>query len=95
MTCVAIALGSNVGDREQYLQDALAALAPEVSITPCRAGSKPSLSAWPGAASGAQRSCDGGDLAGGADLLARMLEIERQLGRARPHPGAARTSISI
>ena len=92
MTRVAIALGSNVGNREQYLQDAIASLAPAVSIT--------RVSRWfetePVGMAGEQRAVVNGAATGetalsARDLLARMLEIERQLGRTRPHPGAART----
>ena len=92
MTCVAIALGSNVGNREQYLKDALASLAPDVSII--------RLSRWfetePVGMTGEQRAvinaaATGETLLSARELLARMLDIEQQLGRTRPHPGAART----
>ena len=92
MTRVAIALGSNVGNREQYLKDALASLAPDVSIV--------RLSRWfetePVGMAGEQRAvinaaATGETLLSARELLARMLDIEQQLGRTRPHPGAART----
>ena len=92
MTRVAIALGSNVGNREQYLKDALASLAPDVSII--------RLSRWfetePVGMTGEQRAvinaaATGETLLSARELLARMLDIEQQLGRTRPHPGAART----
>ena len=92
MTRVAIALGSNVGNREQYLKDALASLAPDVSIV--------RLSRWfetePVGMTGEQRAvinaaATGETLLSARELLARMLDIEQQLGRTRPHPGAART----
>lgn len=92
MTRVAIALGSNVGNREQYLQDALASLSPDVSIT--------RLSRWfetePVGMAGEQRAVINAAATGetglsARDLLARMLAVEQQLGRTRPHPGAART----
>jgi 2-amino-4-hydroxy-6-hydroxymethyldihydropteridine diphosphokinase len=92
MTRVAIALGSNVGNREQYLNDALASLAPDVSII--------RLSRWfetePVGMPGEQRAvinaaATGETFLSARRLLARMLDIEQQLGRTRPHPGAART----
>ena len=92
MTRVAIALGSYVGNREQYLNVALASLAPDVSII--------RLSRWfetePVGMTGEQRAvinaaATGETLLSARELLARMLDIEQQLGRTRPHPGAART----
>lgn len=92
MTRVAIALGGNVGNREQYLKDALASLAPDVSII--------RVSRWfetePVGMAGEQRAvinaaATGETLLSARDLLARMLDVEQQLGRTRPHPGAART----
>ena len=92
MTPIAIALGSNVGDREQYLKDAVASLAPVVSNL--------HLSRFfetdPVDMAGAQRrvvnaAATGETALSARELLHRMLEIELQLGRTRPHPGAART----
>ena len=88
---VAIALGSNLGDREGYLRAAAAALAPEVTdlrlssfhdTAPVGVGPQPTFlnaAAVGETALSAQR------------LLARLLEIERELGRTRPYPGAPRT----
>jgi 2-amino-4-hydroxy-6-hydroxymethyldihydropteridine diphosphokinase len=89
---VAIALGSNVGDRERYLHDAIASLAPFVAnIHLSRL-----IETEPVDMAGGQRSVVNAAAAGETDLpartlLERMLAIEQQLGRTRPHPGAART----
>lgn len=91
MVPVAIALGSNLGDREQNLQDAIAALAPYVlnlrvstfhETEPVGVGPQPRF--LNGAVVG-DTSLDA------HALLARMLEIEASLGRERPFPGAPRT----
>jgi 2-amino-4-hydroxy-6-hydroxymethyldihydropteridine diphosphokinase len=92
VTSIAIALGSNVGDRERYLRDAIASLAPYVSnIHLSRL-----IETEPVDMAGEQRrvvnaAATGETLLAARDLLARMLEIEQHLGRTRPHPGAART----
>jgi 2-amino-4-hydroxy-6-hydroxymethyldihydropteridine diphosphokinase len=92
MTPVAIALGSNLGDREQHLRDALVALAPLVQdlrvstfhdTAPVGvAGPQPMyLNA---AAVGATRLS-------ARELLDALLELEISLGRVRPYPNAPRT----
>ncbi len=92
MAPIAIALGSNVGDREQYLRDAIASLAPFVSnIQLSRL-----IETEPVDMAGAQRrvvnaAATGETSLSARELLERMLGIEQQLGRTRPHPGAART----
>ena len=92
VTPVAIALGSNIGDREQYLRDALAALGSSLSNL--------HLSSFhdtePVGMAGHQRSVLNAAATAetplsARELLERMLDVERQLGRERPHPGAART----
>jgi 2-amino-4-hydroxy-6-hydroxymethyldihydropteridine diphosphokinase len=92
VTPVAIALGSNVGDRERYLRDALVALAPALSNV--------RLSSFhdtePVGMTGPQRrvlnaAATAETTLTARDLLARMLDVEQQLGRERPYPGAART----
>jgi 2-amino-4-hydroxy-6-hydroxymethyldihydropteridine diphosphokinase len=92
MTPVAIALGSNVGDREQHLTDAVASLAAFVSNI--------HLSRFfetePVDMAGSQRrvinaAATGETTLRARDLLRLMLDIEDHLGRTRPHPGAART----
>lgn len=92
VTPVAIALGSNVGDREQYLRDAFAGLAPYVSHL--RLSSLHETD--PVGMTGPQRrvvnaAATGETSLSARDLLDRMLAIETALGRERPHPGAART----
>lgn len=91
MVPVAIALGSNLGDREQNLQDAIAALAPYVHNV--------RISSFHDTAPvgvGPQPRYLNGALVGETELdahalLERMLEIEASLGRERPFPGAPRT----
>ena len=92
MTRIAIALGSNVGDREQYLKDAVASLAPYVS----RLHLSRFFETEPVDMPGEPRQVVNAAATGETELPARvlldhMLDIERQLGRTRPHPGAART----
>jgi len=91
MTPVAIALGSNLGDREGYLRDAAARLAASISnltlssfheTEPAGVGPQPMF--LNAAAVGKTR------LAAPA-LLAELLAIEEALGRERPHAGAPRT----
>jgi 2-amino-4-hydroxy-6-hydroxymethyldihydropteridine diphosphokinase len=88
---VAIALGSNLGDREQHLRDAIASLTPIVhnlrvstfhDTAPVGVGPQPMF--LNAAAVGET------DLTSGA-LLERMLGIEASLGRERPYAGAPRT----
>ena len=91
MIPVAIALGSNLGDRERCLRDALAALSPFLSgirastfyeTDPVGVGEQPRF---------LNAAAIGHTTLPAHALLARLLEIERQHGRERPHPGAART----
>ena len=91
MTRVAIALGSNLGDREAYLRSAIAALQPSVShlrvstfhdTAPVGVGPQPTFlnATAVGETSLAARA-----------LLDTLLAVERDLGRERPFPGAPRT----
>ena len=91
MTRVAVALGSNLGDREAYLRSALAALASSVhqlrvstfhDTAPVGVGPQPTFlnAAAVGETSMSARS-----------LLDTLLAIERDLGRERPFAGAPRT----
>jgi 2-amino-4-hydroxy-6-hydroxymethyldihydropteridine diphosphokinase len=88
---VAIALGSNQGNRERTLCAAVAALgehAAELRVStfhdtePVGVGRQPPYlnAAVVGTTSLSAR-----------DLLTALLEIERRFGRVRPYPGAART----
>ncbi len=91
MTRVAIALGSNLGDREDYLRSALDALTPSLDrlristfhdTAPVGVGPQPTFlnAAAVGETSLSARS-----------LLETLLAVERDLGRERPFPGAPRT----
>jgi 2-amino-4-hydroxy-6-hydroxymethyldihydropteridine diphosphokinase len=91
VTRVAIALGSNLGDRQQLLRDAAAALGGILSgvhvssfhrTAPVGVGPQPEFlnAALTAVTALAPR-----------DLLDRMLALEGDFGRVRPHPGAART----
>jgi 2-amino-4-hydroxy-6-hydroxymethyldihydropteridine diphosphokinase len=90
-TPVAVALGSNLGDREAHLQGALAALAllldglhasTPLVTEPVGVGPQPDFlnMAAVGHAALPPRA-----------LLEALLEIEARAGRSRPHPGAPRT----
>lgn len=91
MTRVAVALGSNLGDREGYLHSAVAALAPSIhhlrvstfhDTAPVGVGPQPVFlnAVAVGETSLSPRA-----------LLDTLLGVERDLGRERPFPGAART----
>ena len=91
MTPVAIALGSNLGDREQYLHDAITALAPLVGnirvssfheTAPVGVGPQPTF---------LNAAAVGESALSALDLLRALLAIEQRYGRERPFPGAART----
>jgi 2-amino-4-hydroxy-6-hydroxymethyldihydropteridine diphosphokinase len=88
---VAIALGSNLGDRERYLRDAVDALGAFVTnlrvssfhdTAPVGVGEQPRF---------LNAAVVGETSLGARALLERLLEIEQRFGRERPHPGASRT----
>jgi 2-amino-4-hydroxy-6-hydroxymethyldihydropteridine diphosphokinase len=90
MTPVAVALGSNLGDRERYLREALDALRPIIDnlrastfheTAPVGVDPQPDfLNAVAVGETGLSAR----------ELLDALLTIESRLGRVRPHPGAAR-----
>ena len=91
MTRVAIALGSNLGDREDYLQSAIAALEPSVhqlrvstfhDTAPVGVGPQPTF---------LNATAVGETSLSARALLETLLSVERDLGRERPFPGAPRT----
>jgi 2-amino-4-hydroxy-6-hydroxymethyldihydropteridine diphosphokinase len=91
LTRVAIALGSNLGDRKGYLQSAIAALQPSIQnlrvstfhdTAPVGVGPQPTF---------LNATAVGETSLKAQDLLDTLLAIERDLGRERPFPGAART----
>lgn len=91
MTSVAVALGSNLGDRERHLRAAAAALLPHLSFfrlssfhetEPEGVGVQPMF---------LNAAAAGETALAASDLLRLLLDIERRCGRERPHPGAART----
>jgi len=91
LTRVAIALGSNLGDREQYLRSAIAALQPSIQhvrvstfhdTAPVGVGPQPTF---------LNATAVGETSLTARALLDTLLAIERDLGRERPFPGAPRT----
>ena len=93
MTCtsVAIALGSNLGDREHHLRAAAGAVQfviPDLRISsfydtaPVGVGEQPRF---------LNAAAVGSTTLSARALLETLLGIEATLGRTRPHPGAART----
>jgi 2-amino-4-hydroxy-6-hydroxymethyldihydropteridine diphosphokinase len=89
---VAVALGSNLGDREAHLRGALEALAPAFSNL------RVSLfhETDPVDVPGSQPMFLNAAATGESDLTARgvldaLLSVEQQLGRERPYVGAPRT----
>ena len=91
-TRVAIALGANLGDREGQLHQAVAALGTvldDLAVSSFHDTAPvgvplPHPNYLNAAATGVTRLAP-------RELLARLLEIERLLGRARPHANAPRT----
>ena len=88
---VAIALGSNLGDREGYLRSAIAALQLSISnlrvstfhdTAPVGVGPQPTF---------LNATVVGETSLGARALLDTLLGVERNLGRERPFPGAPRT----
>jgi 2-amino-4-hydroxy-6-hydroxymethyldihydropteridine diphosphokinase len=87
----AVALGSNLGDRERYLRDAGGALRAFISdlrvstfheTAPVGVGEQPPF---------LNAAAAGTTSLPAADLLSRLLDVEQRFGRERPFPGAART----
>ena len=92
MIPVAVALGSNLGDRERLLRDAAAALSP--FIDDIRLSSF--YDTAPVGVGDDQPTFLNGALIGrttlsARELLERLLALEQEFGRQRPYPGAART----
>ena len=90
-TPVAIALGSNLGDRERYLRDAiveLRRLLPGLVVSafydtaPVGVGEQPRF---------LNAAATGSTTLPARTLLETLRGIEATFGRMRPHPGAART----
>ena len=88
---VAVALGSNLGDRERYLRDAIGALREPLSgltvsafydTEPVGVGEQPRF---------LNAAAVGWTELPPRALLETLLRIEATFGRTRPHPGAART----
>lgn len=91
MTKVAVALGSNLGDRERTLRDAIGALAPvlgHIRISTFHDTEPVGVDPQPRFLNGA---ITGETALGAGALLAALLEIERRCGRERPCDGAPRT----
>jgi 2-amino-4-hydroxy-6-hydroxymethyldihydropteridine diphosphokinase len=91
MTPVAIALGSNLGDRERHLRDAtqrLAASVADLQLSSFHETEPEGVGAQPKFLNAAVVGKT--HLAADA-LLAELLAIERALGRERPYWGAPRT----
>ena len=91
MVPVAIALGSNLGDRERLLRDAAAALGAYVTdlrlstfheTDPVGVGDQPRF---------LNAAAAGRTAMPARDLLSTLLDIEQRFGRERPYPGAPRT----
>ncbi len=88
---VAIALGSNLGDRDQHLRDAATAIRafiPDLRVSsfydtaPVGVGDQPRF---------LNAAAIGSTTLSARALLETLLGIEARFGRTRPHPGAART----
>jgi 2-amino-4-hydroxy-6-hydroxymethyldihydropteridine diphosphokinase len=91
LTRVAVALGSNLGDRERYLRAAIAALHPVIhalrvssfhETAPVGVGPQPAF---------LNAAAVGDTSLSAPALLDTLLGIEGHLGRERPFPGAPRT----
>jgi 2-amino-4-hydroxy-6-hydroxymethyldihydropteridine diphosphokinase len=89
---VAIALGSNLGDRERYLHDAVAALSSDLSSIRLSSLYDTAPVDMPGNPPRVLNAAlIGTTRLDPHALLQRLLAVERDLGRERPFPGASRT----
>ena len=91
MARVAIALGSNLGDRVAHVTFAVArlrALLTNVHVSSIHETDPVGVAAQPRFLNAA---VVGETTLSAGELLARLLAIEQQRGRQRPHPGAARS----
>lgn len=88
---VAVALGSNLGERERYLREAIDELRSFISdltsstfydTAPIGVGDQPRF---------LNAAAIGATTLSARALLEKLLSIEATFGRTRPHPGAART----
>jgi len=88
---VAVAFGSNLGDRERYLREAVDELRAFISdltsstfydTAPIGVGDQPRF---------LNAAAIGATTLSARALLEKLLSIEAKFGRTRPHPGAART----
>jgi 2-amino-4-hydroxy-6-hydroxymethyldihydropteridine diphosphokinase len=91
LTGVAIALGSNLGDRDGYLRSAIAALQPAIKnlrvstfhdTAPIGVGAQPTF---------LNATAVGETSLSARALLDTLLTLEREFGRERPFSGAPRT----
>jgi 2-amino-4-hydroxy-6-hydroxymethyldihydropteridine diphosphokinase len=89
---VAIALGSNLGDRREWLRGAIAALAPHINALQVSSFHETEPVDMPGSPAPFLNAAAVGETSLSArQLLDRLLAIEQEFGRERPHPGASRT----
>ena len=91
MVPVAVALGSNLGERERLLREAAASLAAvlrDIQLSPLIETEPVGVGPQPPFLNGA---LTGRTTLSARALLEHLLATETQLGRRRPHPGAART----
>ena len=92
MTPVAIALGSNLGDRDATLRAAVAALAAFIDHPRVSSFHQTDPVGMPGSPAPFLNAAAVGETSlNASDLLDRLLAVEQQFGRRRPHPGASRT----
>jgi 2-amino-4-hydroxy-6-hydroxymethyldihydropteridine diphosphokinase len=91
-TPVAIALGSNLGDRDTVLHAALAALRPYISNLHASSFHQTEPVDMPGSPGPFLNAAAVGETAlSPRELLETLLAIEQRFGRERPYAGASRT----
>lgn len=91
MTPAAVALGSNLGDRERYLRDAASALGEifqSLHLSTFHDTDAVGVSDQPRFLNAA---AIGYSALAARDLLSALLDVERRFGRTRPFTGAPRT----
>lgn len=92
MTRVAIALGSNLGDRQSHLDFAIHRLKPTIGSLRVSRSFETDPVGVPGPQPPFLNAAAVGETTLGArPLLETLLALERERGRERPFPGAART----